>query len=147
MLKINLKQDRKKGHKRYLWVPIYLLYAHPKNSIQFNFFLSFTFFQYVSFVASITLNSIQDVYPFCKHSLYNTILCNMSKKSHDFLQQISIRVTYSVNVTDGTVGEIIINDQINSNEVHSSSHQLRTDQYPCLPWAEIFDSIISLQLN
>lgn len=119
----------------------------PKKRIQFNFFLSFTFFQYVSFVASITLNSIQDVYPFCKHSLYNTILCNMSKKSHDFLQQISIWVTYSVNVTDGTVREIIVNDQIHSNKVHSSSHQLRTDQYPCLPWAEIFDSIISLQLN
>lgn len=148
MLKINLKQDRKKGHKRYLWVPIYLLYAHPKKV--YNSIFSFPLFfsnMYISFVASITVNSIQDVYPFCKHYLYNTILCNTSKKSKDFLQQILITVTYSVNVTDGTVGEIIVNDQINSNKVHSSSHQLRTDQYPCLPWAEIFDSIISLQLN
>lgn len=128
----------------------YLFVVCPPKKTVYNSISSFPLFfsnMYISFVTSITLNSIQHVYPFCKNSLYDTKLCNTSKKSKDFLQQILITVTYSVNVTDGTVGEIIVNDQINSNKVHSSSHQLRTDQYPCLPWAEIFDSIISLQLN
>lgn len=74
--------------------------------------------------------------------------CVTHQRSHMiFCKQILIRVTYSVNVTDGAVGEIIVDDQINSNKVHSSSHQLCTDQYPSLPWAEIFDSIISLQIK
>lgn len=128
MLKINLKQDRKKvikGIYEYLFICCMTTQKTVYNSIS-SFPLFFSN-MYISFVTSITLNSIQHVYPFCKNSLYDTILCNMSKKSQDFLQQISIRVTYSVNVTDGTVGEIIVNDQIHSNKVHSSSHQLRTD--------------------
>ena len=54
-------------------------------------------------------------------------------------------LTYSVNIANGTVWEIIVNDEINSLEINTSAHQLCTYQDPDLSRPKTLYHIISLQ--
>ena len=50
-----------------------------------------------------------------------------------------------MNVADGTVRKIIINDKVNSLEINTTPHQLCTYKNPDLSWSKTLYHIISLQ--
>ena len=54
-------------------------------------------------------------------------------------------LTNSVDVTYRTIWEVIIDDKVNSLEVHASPHQLGTDQHPDLATAKTLHNIVSLK--
>ena len=41
-------------------------------------------------------------------------------------------LTYSVDVADGRGGEVVVDDQVDALEVHSSAHEVSADQDPNL---------------
>lgn len=55
------------------------------------------------------------------------------------------KVTYSMDVTDSTVWKVIVDDEVNSLEVYTTSHQLCTNQDPYLSCSETLDHIVTLK--
>lgn len=53
--------------------------------------------------------------------------------------------TNAVDVADGTVGKVIVNDQADALEINTTPHQLCTYEYPDLALAETAHSIVTLQ--
>lgn len=53
--------------------------------------------------------------------------------------------TNAVNVADGTVGKVIVNDQADALEVNTTPHQLCTYEHPDLALAETAYSVVTLQ--
>ena len=54
-------------------------------------------------------------------------------------------VTYSVDVADSTVGEVVVDDKVYTFEIHSSSHEVCTNEHPDLATAESCDHVVTLK--
>ena len=49
-----------------------------------------------------------------------------------------------MDVADGTIGEVVVDNKVHSFKVDASPHQLRTDENPDLPQPETCYDIVSL---
>ncbi len=50
-------------------------------------------------------------------------------------------------VADCAVGEVVVDDEVNSLEVHAATHQLRTDKNPDPTQAETLHNIVTLEMH
>jgi hypothetical protein len=53
----------------------------------------------------------------------------------------------SVNIADDALGEIVIDDQIDSFEINASSHEIRANQHPCDTLPKISNDFVALALR
>lgn len=55
------------------------------------------------------------------------------------------QLTYTVNICCSRIGKIIVNDTIDTFEIHSTSNNISGNQNPSFPQSEIINSILPLE--
>ena len=79
----------------------------------------------------------------CTYTSLNLQQHHQQHHQHHHHQQQQ-RHTYAMDVADGTVWEVVIDDEVDALEVHATSHEVGTDEHPDLAAAECCHHFVTL---